>query len=73
VQIKFEFGNGPLVFDRVFPLELKKNNRNFQFPFIIFVRVAHIHRITEVKFECSFGPMIFYRVIPLEKISVPAL
>jgi hypothetical protein len=41
-QVKYDFGFGLLVFDRVIPLEPKKKERNFLFPFIISVRVAHI-------------------------------
>jgi hypothetical protein len=40
-QVKIEFGFGVLIFGRVILLELRKN-RKFHFPFIIFVRVAHI-------------------------------
>jgi hypothetical protein len=54
-----------------------EKNGNFQFPFIISVRVVRIkfkfdiwihHRITQVKFEFGRGPMIFYRVIFVEEI-----
>lgn len=35
-QVEFEFGSGPMIFDRVVPLELRKNEKFSVFALLLF-------------------------------------
>lgn len=74
MNIEFEFGSGLMIFDRVMPLELRKNGK-FYFSIIISTTFVHIqlkfdiwmcYKNIQGEFEFGFGPIIFDRVVPLE-------
>jgi hypothetical protein len=82
MQVKFEFGQGRMIFWQCYP-----SWKKIQFPLSNFfldvcIRLKlHLwvrHKNAQVKLEFGYGPLIFDRVIPLElwkklKFSISAL
>jgi hypothetical protein len=64
MQVKFEFGHGPIIFDRVIP----SRNLKLLFGCMYKVQIAYVsvQRNAQVKVKFGYGPWIFVRVIPLE-------
>jgi hypothetical protein len=75
IQIKFEFGSDPLIFDEVMALGLGKNHELLVFRLLTDIHLIFgtllCHTNMQIKFEFGSDPLIFQEVMALglRKIS----
>jgi hypothetical protein len=73
MQIRFEFGHGLIIFERVINLVEIFSFRSLSFVWMYYKFEIHVlirHRSVQVKFEFDYGPMIFTELslLNLEKV-----